>query len=107
MHAMVDYFDKVGYDVITKHGIHEAYYERYVALAKTELLVLSGGLYELDDDLPIPQCMREGLFRDALKMEEYNAPFCYLERNGMHGVKGYLMNRSNPPEVNKKRFGDE
>ena len=53
---MVDYFDCVGYDVITKHGIHEAYYKRYISLAKTELLA-GTGLYELDDDMPIPLCM--------------------------------------------------
>ena len=87
MHAVVDYFDRVGYDVITKHGIREAYYERYVVLAKTELLEHLGGLYKLDDDLPIPQCMREGSFHDSLQMEEYNTAFCYLERNRMHGVK--------------------
>ena len=107
MHAVIDYFDRVGYDVITKHGIREAYYARYVALAKTELLAASDGLYELDDDIPIPECMRKGSLHDSLQMEEYNTAFRYLERNRMHGVKGYMKHRSNPPEINKKRYGEE
>lgn len=107
MHAVVDYFDRVGYDVITKHGICKAYYARYIALAKTELLSASGDLYELYDDIPIPECMRKGLFHDSLQMEEYNTSFCHLERHRMHGVKGYMKHQSNPPEVNKRRYREE
>ena len=106
LHAVVDYFDRVGYDVITKHGIREAYYERYIVMLKTELLG-GHGLYELDDDLPLPSCMLQGSFQEALRMEDYNDTFRYLERHRMHGVKGYVKNRNNPPEVNKKRYGEE
>ena len=106
LHAVVDYFDTVGYDCITKHGIREAYYERYLVMAKTDLLG-HHGLYELDDDLPLPACMLRGSFQEALKMEDYNNTFRYLERYRMHGVKGYIKNRNNPPEVNMKRYGEE
>ena len=106
LHAVVDYFDLVSYNAITKHGIREAYYERYMVMLKTELLG-GHGLYELDNDLPLPACMLRGSFQEALGMEEYNTTFCYLERNRMHGVKGYVKNRNNPAEVNMKRYGEE
>ena len=61
--------------MITKHGICEVYYARYITLAKTELFSASGGLYELDDDTPIPDCMCCGLFHDSFQMEEYNVFF--------------------------------
>ena len=60
-------------DVITKHGICEAYYERYISLAKTELLA-GTGLYESDDDMPIPLCMLQRSFQEALEMEDNNNP---------------------------------
>ena len=91
----------------TKHGICKVYYARYIALAKTELLERLGGLYELDDDLPLLRCMHEGSFCDSLQMEDYNTSFHYLERHRMHGVKGYMKHQSNPPEVNKKRYSEE
>ena len=37
MHAVIDYFDTVGYDMITLHGIRQAYYNHYVVMAKTDL----------------------------------------------------------------------
>ena len=106
LHAVIDYFDQVGYDVITPHGICEAFYERYIALAKTEMLK-GAQYYELDDDVPIPNCMVQGSLREALDMVEYNTTIRYLETRRIHDVKGYVRNRSNPPEINKKRFGDD
>ena len=106
LHAVVDYFDTVGYDMITPHGIREAFYNRYIALAKTELLK-GTEYYELNDDMPLPSCMIQGSLTEALQMIEYNNTFRYLESRRMHDVKGYMRNRNNPPEIDKKRFGDD
>ena len=106
LHAVVDYFDCVGYDMITKHGICEAYYDRYIGLVKTELLA-GHGYYKLDDDVLISSCMLQGSLQEALQIEDYNTTFQFLEQRRMHGVKGYVKNRNNPPEVNKKRYGEE
>ena len=75
-------------------------------LAKTELLK-GTGYYELDDKYPIPNCMVQGSLHGALEMVEYNTAICYLESRCMHDIKGYIRNRSNPPEINKKRFGND
>ena len=91
--------------MITQHGIREAYYNTFLLFAKKELLDCTD-YYELNDELPLPDCMLQNSFRDALKMEEYNVAFRYLETRRMFDVKGYIKNRKNL-ESYKKRFGEE
>ena len=91
--------------MITKHGIREAYYNTFLLFAKKELLDKTD-YYELDDELPLPDCMLWNSFQDALKMEEYNTSFRYLKTCRMFDVKGYIKNR-NSSESYKKRFGED
>ena len=56
LHAVVDYFDVVGYDAITPHGICIAFYKKYLSRVKDDLLTTTG-YHELKDDIPIPECM--------------------------------------------------
>ena len=49
-------------------GIREAYYNTFLLFAKKELLDKTD-YYELDDELPLPDCMLRNSFQDALKME--------------------------------------
>ena len=59
LHAVINYFNQVGYDVITPHGICKAFYDHYIVLANTKMLK-GMGYYELDNDLPIQICMLQG-----------------------------------------------
>ena len=76
-------------------------------LQRLNWLLGGTGYYELDDNVPLPACMIQESFQESLQMEEYNRSFCLLEPCHMHGMKGYVKNRSNPLEVNKKRYGEE
>ena len=78
LHAVVDYFDKVGYDAITKHGIRQVYYAKFLSRVKDDILTETE-LYELKDDLPVPECMLQGSFTDALNMVNYNSTFRFCE----------------------------
>ena len=89
LHAVIDYFDKVGYNVITKHGIYQVYYDKYLSRIKDDILT-DTGLYELKIDIPIPECMLEGSFTYVLNKINYNSAFCFLETKRMGSVRGYL-----------------
>ena len=104
LHAVVDYFDKIGYDAISTHGIREVYYNKFLSRVKDDLLKETE-LYELRDDIPIPDCMLQGSLADAMNMIDYNTTFRFLEARRMVDVKGYLKNRTNDAEWEEKRFG--
>ena len=97
----IDYFDQVGCGMITDHGICEAFYERYVAVAKTELL-WNIGYYELGKNLSIQKYMLHGSLHDSLQMVDYSNVLCYLGGCCMHDMKGYIRYKSNPLQINKK-----
>ena len=100
LHAVVDYFDRVGYDAITPHGIQIAYYEKYLARVKDNILT-STGLHELKDDIAIPDCMLQGSLTDAMNMVDYNTTFCYLESRRMEDVRSYLKNKNDDDVLDK------
>ena len=67
LHSVLDYFERVGADSICEAGVRETYYDTFAVKIKGKIMEQSGGFYEIEENLVIPECMVKGSLQDAIE----------------------------------------
>ena len=102
LHSVIDYFESVGSECITEAGIRETYYKTFVVKIKGEIMAQSGGFYETEENVLIPQCMVEGSLKEAIHMIDMDNPtYHYLMSKRVCDVQRHLyrLKRVWPPQL--------
>ena len=104
LHAVIDYFEEVDFDSVCEAGVREAYYSTFKVKIKSEIMEQSGGFYEIEDNVVIPECMVQGSLKDAIgMMGQDNETYHYLMTKRVHDVQRHLyrLKRVWPPQLKK------
>ena len=64
LYAVLDYFELVGMDFATQHGIQNAFTVAYTAAVKKDMLE-KHDFYERSRDLELADCIKQGALQDA------------------------------------------
>ena len=107
LHAVVDYFEEVDFDSVCEAGVREAYYNTFKVKIKSEIMEQSGGLYKIEDNVLIPECMVEGSLKDAIEMMgQDNDTYHYLMSKRVCDMQRHLyrLKRVWPPKLKKNEM---
>ena len=92
LHAVMDYFDKVGVHNATDLGVCKAFQVAFIAQVKHPLLE-KFAKYETNNMINIPKCMIHGSLRDALYMDRGSKVFRFLSEQRVYDVQEYVDNK--------------
>ena len=104
LHSVIDYFEETGPDSICEAGVRETYYNTFAVKIKSEIMEQSGGFYETEDNVLIPECMVEGSLKDAIEMMSMDNPtYHYLMSKRVCDVQRhmYRLKLVWPPQLKK------
>ena len=104
LQSVIDYFERVGSESVCEAGVRETYYETFAVKIKSEIMEQSGGLYETEDNVLIPECMVQGSLKDAIDMMGMDDPtYHYLQSKRICDVQRHLycLNNVWPPQLKK------
>ena len=89
LHAVIDYFDEVGMNFVTQHGIYAAFMRAYTSARKKDMLE-SFSYYERNVDCEIPECMERASLEDAQQIHKSNQLFQFLMSRRVHDVESFF-----------------
>ena len=89
LHAVLDYFDEVGFRNVTQHGIYNSYARAYTFALKKDMLE-NTSFYERALDLEIPDCMENASLQDAQQINQSNCLFQFLMSKRVYDVEVYF-----------------
>ena len=95
-------FERVGGDSICEAGVRETFYDTFAVKIKSEIMEQSGGFYEIEDNVVIPECMIKGSLQDSIEMMGMDNPtYHYLQTKRVVDVQRHLfrMNQGWPPKL--------
>ena len=91
LQSVVDYIDeKGGLSKIDEIGISLRYWDAYNAAVKKDLLTVSG-CYEINNVNPVPRCMNEGSYAQALAIPNNPEFVEFLHKKRKHNLWGWLQ----------------
>ena len=67
LQQVVDYFEEVDFDGVTKEKVYKTYFETFLIMIRAEILARCG-YYELGNNIKLPDCMKGGSLQDAYDM---------------------------------------
>ena len=69
------------------------YYDTFVIMMKAEILAETE-LYELEDHLHLPLCMKEGSLNEAIELLDFEVAYEYMKTVQVHDVQCHLAKRN-------------
>ena len=94
LHSVLDYFEDVGYDMVTASGIRKKYYSTFLLLMKQDV-VSDTFFWELDEHIQVPECMRTGSLNQAVELMTFNEHFDYLMSKRVFNVENHIKTHIN------------
>ena len=67
LHQVLDYLEDKSFEKISERSVRRVYYKTFLLMMKAEVLKETE-YYELEDNIHLPRCMLEGLFREAFDL---------------------------------------
>ena len=89
LHAVLDYFDEVGFQNVTQLGIYNSYARTYTFALKKDMLEHTT-FYERTLDIEIPDCMENGSLEEAQQINRSNRLFQFLMSKRVYDVEVYF-----------------
>ena len=86
---MEDYIEAKDFDGATKRGVRKVYYDTFMTMMKAEILVETD-LYELEEHIHLPECMRSGLLNKALEMKQFDNGYKFMKTTRVHDIQRHL-----------------
>lgn len=94
MHSVLDYFDDIGCDMVCELGIQKRYYSTFLSHSKASILE-NTTFWDLDDYMPLPECMKQGLFMEAVELMKFDDCYEYWMGFRVHNVARHTKRLAN------------
>ena len=94
LHAVMDYFELVGMDFSTQHGIQNAFTVAYSSAVKKDMLE-QHQFYERNREVELPDCIEQGALQDALYLRSSRRLLQFLLDKRVYDVSSHLNDLSN------------
>ena len=92
LHKVLDYVEAKDFDGATERGIRKVYYETFMMMMKAEILDKTD-LYELEDHIHLPECMRSGSLNKALEFKQFDTAYEFMKMTRVHDVQHVIWQR--------------
>ena len=103
MHRVLDLFEACDDDV-TEDDIKTVFREMFEILLKADVLYKTE-LWECADHIELPDCMKAGLFKEALELKKFGPSYHFLMtkriidvQRHLHRMEGVFRGRCGPGE---------
>ena len=90
LHAVMDYFELVGMDFSTQHGITDAFTVAYTSAVKKDLLDRHQ-FYERNREVELPDCIERGALQDALYLRSSRRLLQFLLNKRVYDIPSHLQ----------------
>ena len=90
LHAVLDYFELVGMDFSTQHGITNAFTMAYTSAVKRDMLERHQ-FYERSKELSLPDCIEQGALQDALYLRSSRRLLQFLLSKRVYDIPNHLQ----------------
>ena len=93
-HCVLDYFKKVGDDFVTEKEIRKRYYKTFELVACGTILKTKK-YWELEECIPIPECMQKGSLNQAVELMNFNSHYDFLMTKRAYNVDNHIRTHVN------------
>ena len=104
LHAVMDYFELVGVDFSTQHGIKDAFTVAYTSAVKKDLLERHQ-FYERNREVELPDCIEEGALQDAFYLRSSRRLLQFLLAKRVYDIPSQIQNMTDS-SVESRFFPD-
>ena len=104
LHAVLDYFELVGMDFSTQHGIKDAFTVAYTSAVKKDLLERHQ-FYERNREVELPDCIEEGALQDAFYLRSSRRLLQFLLAKRVYDIPSQIQNMTDS-SVESRFFPD-
>ena len=90
LHAVLDYFELVGMDFATQHGIQNAFTVAYTSAVKKDMLE-THNYYERNRKIELPDCIESGALQDAFYLRNSRRLLQFLMDKRVYDIPSHVQ----------------
>ena len=104
LHAVIDYFELVGMDFATQHGIHNAFTVAYTSFVKKDMLERHD-FYKRSKEIEMTDCIEQGALQEAYHLRNSHCLLQFLTHRRVYDIPQHLQDVADG-RAEKSRFPD-
>ena len=92
LHRVLDYIEAKDFEKVTEKAVRKVYYDTFLLMMKADILEETD-LYELEEHIHLPLCMKEGSLMEALELMNFDVAYEYMKTVRVHDVQRHVAKR--------------